>query len=330
MVSFPANTDWIPIRFVRQQGQPMVEWCYLGRRRFTESFFESTLQHCMRLPFNMLFRRQTPVATLLEWQAMRPGLPPTGFIFHMSRCGSTLVSQMLAALPQNIVLSEASPIDEVLTAIRMAPAVPDTQRIEWLRAMVSALGQRRYPDERRLFIKFDCWHTQDLPLLRTAFPETPWIFVYRDPLEVMVSQMRARGVHLVPSPITCTRFGIDPSAAAQLTSEEYAARVLAAVLQAALDQATASGGLLVNYRQLPQAVTTSIADHFGVSWTAAETEHMQRVTQFNAKNPCLYFTADQDAKQRAITPAIAAATQRWLTPLYARLETLRAKSAATR
>jgi hypothetical protein len=302
----------------------MVEWCYLGRRRFTEPFFESTLQHCMRMPFNMLFRRQTPVETLLECQATRPGLRPTGFIFHMSRCGSTLVSQMLAALPQNIVLSEASPIDEVLTAIRVAQPMPDTRHIEWLRAMVSALGQRRYPDECRLFIKFDCWHTQDLPLLRAAFPKTPWIFVYRDPLEVMASQMRTRGIHLVPSPINCVRFGIDPSEAAQLTHEEYAARVLAAVLQAALDQESESGGgLLVNYLQLPQAVTTSIAAHFGVSWTAAETERMQRVAQFDAKNPCLYFTADQEEKQRAITPAIASAKERWLTPLYARLEVLR-------
>ena len=31
------------------------------------------------------------------------------FVFHVSRCGSTLVSQMLAAVPQHLVLSE--PVD---------------------------------------------------------------------------------------------------------------------------------------------------------------------------------------------------------------------------
>ena len=328
-MSFPANPDWIPVRLSWQQGQPVVEWCYLGRRRFTEPFFETTLQQVMRLPFNMLFRRQTPVEALLEWQTMRPGLPPTGFIFHMSRCGSTLVAQMLAALPQNIVLSEASPIDDVLTAIRVAPAVADTQRVEWLRAMVSALGQRRYPDERHLFIKFDCWHTQDLPLLRAAFPQTPWIFLYRDPLEVMVSQRKNCGHFLVPSQIESVRFGIDPRDAGQMPPEEYAARVLACMLPAALEHQSVGGGMLVNYRQLPQAVTTSIADHFGVSWTEAETERIHQVTQFDAKNPSLYFTADQQEKQGAVTEAIAAATQRWLTPLYERLESLRLTNDAT-
>ena len=36
---------------------------------------------------------------------------PSGFIFHMSRCGSTVISQMLAALAEHVVVSEAGPID---------------------------------------------------------------------------------------------------------------------------------------------------------------------------------------------------------------------------
>ena len=89
------------------------------------------------------------------------------------------------------------------------------------------------------------------------------------------------------------------------------------------DGAWSGGGLVVNYRQLPEAVTTSITDHFGVSWTADEIERMRRVTQFDAKNPSLCLTADHDAKRRAVTAAVTDATQRWLTPLHERLETLR-------
>ena len=321
-VSFPAALDWIPTRFFRQHHQWLVEWCYLERRRFTEPFFESTVQQCMYLPFNLLFRRRTPVEALLDWQAQQPGQPPTGFIFHMSRCGSTLVAQMLAALPQNIVLSEASPIDEVLSAKGDVPGVTETQRIAWLRAIVSALGQRRYPAERHLFIKFDCWHTAHVPLLRAAFPETPWIFLYRDPLEVMVSQMKCRGSYLATM-VDSTRYGIEWRDAVQMPPEEYNARVLATVLDAAIDHRTVAGGLLVDYRQLPAAVTTSIAAHFGVSWSAADIERMQRVAQFDAKTPSLYFTKDAPEKQRAVTESIAANTQRWLTPLYERLESLR-------
>ena len=47
------------------------------------------------------------MSDLLDQAAAEPGIDPTGFIFHLARCGSTLVSQMLAALPEHIVLSEA-------------------------------------------------------------------------------------------------------------------------------------------------------------------------------------------------------------------------------
>jgi hypothetical protein len=36
---------------------------------------------------------------------------PDGFVFHMSRCGSTLVAQMLAVVPDHVVVSEAEPLD---------------------------------------------------------------------------------------------------------------------------------------------------------------------------------------------------------------------------
>ena len=81
----------------------MVDWGCLGKERFTDPLFEQTIDVCLRHPFNLLFRHQTPIELLGEVAATFPMVPPSGFIFHLSRCGSTLVSQMLAALPQNIV-----------------------------------------------------------------------------------------------------------------------------------------------------------------------------------------------------------------------------------
>ena len=322
-MSFTASPDWMPIRFFRENGLPMVEWCYMDQRRFTEPFFDSTVDQCLRLPFNVLFRRQTPVESLVELQTTQPGVTPTGLIFHMTRCGSTLISQMLAANPRNIVLSEAVPIDEVLYDSPADRVVTDSDRISWLRAMVNALGQRRHPPQHRLFVKLDAWHIHHLPLLRAAFPRTPWIFLYRDPLEVMVSQMRFRARYLLPMPEYAARFGIEPNTAWQLPPEEYTARVLASILRAALDHRSVTGGMLVNYEQLPQAVTTSITSHFGVIWSAAETEPMERASQFNAKAPYMTFEHDRQQKQLAVTDAITASTQRWLTPLYEQLESLR-------
>ncbi len=107
---------WIPMRVYWHQARPMVDWGYLGERRFTDPFFEQTIGRCVRHPADLLFRHQTPLEFLGELAERRPGLTPTGFIFHLSRCGSTLISQMLAAAPKHVVISEASPIDAILRA----------------------------------------------------------------------------------------------------------------------------------------------------------------------------------------------------------------------
>src|SRR5712692_2993394 len=133
---------WITVRFYWREGQPMVDWCYLGRKRFADSFFEHTVNKLMALPFNLLFRQQTPISVLDDLHEARPGLKPTGFIFHMSRCGSTLITQMLAVLSGTVVISEARPLDSVLRAHFRSTQVTDKQRIAWFQWMVSALGQK--------------------------------------------------------------------------------------------------------------------------------------------------------------------------------------------
>src|SRR5688572_16934434 len=93
--------DWVPIRVYRRGSETMVDWCYAGSMRFTQPFFEDTVQQMFRRPFSLLFRHQTSFEFLGKLCDSQSGLTPTGFIFHMSRCGSTLVAQMLAALERN-------------------------------------------------------------------------------------------------------------------------------------------------------------------------------------------------------------------------------------
>src|SRR5438132_1508864 len=167
---------WIPLRLYWRDERPMVDWCYLGRRRFDASFFEQTVNKCMGLPFNLLFRHQTPIEVLGSLDQVRPGLMPIGFIFHMSRSGSTLISRLFASLPRNIIISEARPIDFTLRSHPRRVAVTDEQRISWLRWIVSALAQPRIGNEEHFLIKFDAWNIVQLPLIRQAFPAVPWIF----------------------------------------------------------------------------------------------------------------------------------------------------------
>ncbi len=197
-MSIADLTGWTPIRIFWSHGRPCVDWCRLNPEPFVEPFFEQTLGRAMRNPAQLLFRRQTPVDLLETLAEEAPGVAPTGFIFHMSRCGSTLVAQMLAALRDSIVISEAPVIDQTLGLHWRDPRIGCAQRIAWLRGVVHALGQRRHGDERRFFIKFDSWHVLELPLILEAFPDVPWIFLYRDPTEVLVSHTTERGSQMLP------------------------------------------------------------------------------------------------------------------------------------
>lgn len=314
--------DWAPIRVYRRDGRWAVDWCFLDGARFTAPFFDETIGSCLQRPFNLVFRRQTPIEALVDTQTAAPGIRPTGFIFHMSRCGSTLVSQMLAALPSNIMISEASVIESVLRAGLWDHSVTDAQRIAWLQGVISALGRPRTAQEQRLFIKFDSWHTVDLGLIRRAYPDVPWIFLYREPAEVLVSHRRQPGAQMVPGIVGPGWMGLDMTATAALSLDEYAVRVLATICQGALAHRD-DGGLFVNYRQLPEAVFAEIAGHFGATFDAAELDRMRRAAVYDAKAPSLLFTADTAAKQAAVTPAMRGLAEQQLGPLYAELEAVR-------
>ncbi len=314
---------WLPIRAPWQAGELYANWACFGARPLRDPFFEGDINRSLCHPFNRLFRYLTPVAKLAEWLNAHSHLRPHGLIFHMSRCGSTLVSQMLAALPSSIVVSEASPIDTVVQARLLQPDLSDDRQARWLESIIGALGQQRSGDERHYFIKLDCWHTVALPLFRRAFPAVPWVFLYRDPVEVLVSQLRMPGTQMLPLGIGPNLYGIERSYGPG-TAEDYYARVLAKVVEPVLQHYSAGGGLLVNYRQLPDALFTSILPHFGVTCSEADRAAMANAARFDAKMPGSAFAPDSEAKQQEATEAARAAAGRWLGEVYGLLEDLRA------
>jgi hypothetical protein len=310
---------WLPIGVSWRDGIPWIDWCLAGRERFLEPFFDQTVSRLVSRPFNRVFRRQTDVDVLQDWADRRPGLPPDGFIFHMSRCGSTLVAQMLAARTDSIVLSEAAPFDAML---RPPATIPQQQHIRWLRALVSAMGQPRIGTERHFFIKLDCWHILDLSLIRRAFPSVPWMFLYREPRQVMASHLRQRGVQTVPALVDPLLFGIEPDAALTMPGAEYCARVLGRLCAAA---AGAPGGGLVNYRQLPDAVFETILPWFGLprlGVPVADDMHaaMQQAARRYSKAPDRSFSAANEAAAIPADGPAEAAVVAFLDEPYRALE----------
>jgi gluconate kinase len=314
---------WLPIRVFWREGEGWVDWCHFGERRLTEPFFRDSAAAALRKPFNQAFRRETPIDALREWRERSPGLPPTAFVYHASRCGSTLVAQMLAALETHIVVSEPPMLDAILRARYIAAACDEETQVEWLRGLVSALAQPRN-GASRFVVKLDAWNVFERALMRKAFPDTPWVYLYRDPLEIAVSQVRERGAYMIPGMLGPSLDIFEGHDVLDMPGEEFIARVLGKMFEAGHTGCTAEDGMALHYSELPSAMWTSCRNLFGIRDDAPTREALQAAARWNAKTPQLAFTADSERKQREATPELRTLIDQWAAPAYRELERARA------
>jgi hypothetical protein len=316
--------DYIPARLNWANSVPSVDWVYCDETRYREAFFESTLDDAMRRPFNLLFRHTTPIDFLLQWAELSPGIQPSGLIYHVSRCGSTLLSSLLAKLDEALVLSEPSPLDAVVKARMRNPNIPEETQVQWLRGMVSALGQRKEPGQTKLFIKLDAWHLLFHGVISKAFPNTPALFLYRDPVEVMASTIKQRASFLVPNALSSALFNVPLTDAIQMPQEEFCARALAQFYQVGLELSQAGKVIPLNYTEMPDAVWTTAARHFNLELSAEQIAMLKAHSNCHPKNRGI-FEPDSEQKRNEATALTRECCDRFLYPSYWQLEELRAK-----
>jgi hypothetical protein len=317
MTRWPGR-NWLPSAIVQSPGQLGLDWLHFGDAPLHEPFYQMSVQRARRLPINSLLRVCTPLSLLAG--PLPADAAPDGLIFHMSRCGSTLVSQMLAAMPGSVVISEAAALDTVVQLAHSHLEVPLDQRIALLRGMAAALGRNRSGNRRQYVIKTDSWHSLALPLFRAAFPDTPWIFQFRNPVEVMVSQMREPGSQTVPDERWAQLYGIDDPLS--LPRETYVARVLHRVARAAADNADIGGAIFVDYAELPGAVEQRILPHFGIVPSPEASRALHEAARWNAKTPSFAFESDVEEKRRSAGERVQDATAAHLGSLHRELTAL--------
>ncbi|WP_260580716.1 hypothetical protein [Sphingopyxis sp. PET50] len=308
--------QWLPVELKDFQGAIVVEWLHFAGLPLTDPFFDDTWRKVQHLPFNRLMRCATPLSAI---DAFADAPAPDGLVFHMSRCGSTLAGQMLGAEPSHIVAAEPPVVDTVIQLVGQGILPPAT-----IHAMAGAVMRDRTGQARHRFIKVDAWHALVLPLLRGVWPGTPWTFLYRDPVEVLVSQQRWPGMHVRPGVIPLAAYGVDPAEGA--AAGHYAAWILDRICASAL-AAIDGHGLLVNYDQLPGALTDAVLPHFGIAPGPDALARIAAAGGRYSKAPTRAFTGDSEAKQRAASPELRAAAAPLLAT-YARLEERRAAAMA--
>jgi hypothetical protein len=289
---------WTPYRAAWLGDDMIVDWCHHGAARFTEPFYYETVVRAFTRPFNQLFQRRTLADDLCR---APPGLKPSGFIFHMSRCGSTLLGQALARNPVNVVVSEAAPIRNILQAPFYRPVSPERQE-QWLHGVVNAFGQKRFPQERNFFVKFLAADVLDLPLISKVFPDVPWVFLYRDPLEILASQRALGGADTMKGAIPPQRVGLTPEDLQDMPHEAYLCQVMAAFGQAALAGRRPGLSLMIEYSDLERALFDVIPAHFGFAPDEESRLATQAALAQNSKRPTTGFSDDSAIKRAAAAP----------------------------
>jgi len=291
----------VPNRLVSDAGALLVEWRAGDGGRFGEPFFEETLAR---------YRRDGGALTTTPLAALEAGgADPAALVFHVSRCGSTLVSRMLAALPGHLAVSEAPIFDDLLRQ----DVGDEGRRIRLLRGAAEAMVASQAEQTDRLFIKLDCWHIFHLDLLRRAFPTAALLFVHRDPVEVAVSLMRMPGLTLVRGVVTPVQLGLTVDARNALAREENVAAILGAFFREAAAHREALTS--IPYADLPGVLLDSVPD---LTLSADDRALMLAAAGRDAKSPGQTFTPDAATKRAEADPAVLEAVARLAEPQYRR------------
>jgi hypothetical protein len=308
--------------------------------------------HCQHHPYKMelkkvvaLARRRDAQVAAQEDLVVPKVLNLTGVVFHESRCGSTLVANALIGMnpTQHRTYSESTP-----PAVAIKSVCGETYQLcsvdqaSWvLRDVMYLMSRSNDPLEERVFFKFQSVTTRNLPVFLKAFPDVPWIFVYRDPVQVMMSHIRdgidrancVRGRQRPPRIVQdiVQRRGTDlegrPLNLQSMPGEYFCAAHLASITESALsalqddpDEVAKHRGIPVRYDDLPEILYQEILpNHWGVTVSPEEVENILQVSGKYAKgrgNRAGDFQGDSEQKEEEASTLVKQAAELFLKPSF--------------
>ncbi|MBV6416955.1 MAG: hypothetical protein CMLOHMNK_01573 [Steroidobacteraceae bacterium] len=245
-----------------------------------------------------------------------PGSGPAGIIFHVARCGSTLVSQLLKLQGGCAVYAEPPPVNEIL---RPPQPWPHARMVAALRSLGAAFAAHA---ARPYVLKLTSWNTLHCDLLTEAFPDSPWVLCLRDPVEVCVSLLQRPPGWLLGTDEMSRRFAtiVDPQNRSR-SNEELVARTYAAFCDSVV-RLDPGKGRLVEYAELPGATWGDVAPHFSLPVSEVARDRMAQAATRHAKAPVTSttpFSGDAATKQAAASAELRRAVDEIARPALARL-----------
>lgn len=283
-------SNWIPYKLVEKDNEVFFEWIYLGDIKFQDPFFDETISRCKSHKSNSkMIKVLSTAENLIEWSNEIESVPLKALVFHVSRCGSTMLSQCLATSSENIMVSEGPIIDEILRSDYFDPE----KKTLLLKSVLKFLGQKRFTEQKNLILKLDAWHIFKADFLRSIFPKLPFALLYRNPNEVLKSHQKLAGMHMVPNVISPSVFGITVQEIEETDFQQYGALVLEKYFQGFLDFYESDHNVtILNYNEGMKNAIEKFISFIHVHYADEELEKMFERLKKHSKNEGVVFTGD--------------------------------------
>lgn len=283
--------NWIPVKLIEKDNEIYFEWIYLANLKLADPFFDESIAKCKSHAYNSKqFKVVSTVENLIDWSNEFISIELKSLVFHVSRCGSTMLSQSLATSSENIMISEAPIIDQILRSDLFSLE----KKTSLIQAVLKLLGQKRFPEQKHLIIKLDAWHIFKSAYLRSIFTDIPFALLYRNPTEVLKSHQKMMGMHMVPNLLPSQIFGISVKEVHDLSFQQYGGLVLEKYFQGFLDfYEMDQNVVMLNYNEGMRAVVEKFVSFINVQYSNGELEKMYDRLKRHSKNESAVFAGDQ-------------------------------------
>lgn len=253
---------------------------------------------------------------------------PTGFVFHMSKCGSTLMSKVLDQPETQMIIKEATPLHEnlwqYLTNDWQEPVAPTAENLRLIRNLIQLLGRPRLPNQKSYYVRFRSWGIAFVEIIQQAFPDTPSLFMYREPVKVMASILNkpTTGLpRLNDSGAAAFITGCSRQELSEMDALDYFTSFYKQYLHLSLTKM--KNTYYLNYRQMnKQNIDKILRVSYGYAATESDLSLMQAQFDTYSKDDTgtVRFISDNKEKQKQVTPQMRTASEKYLLDMYQQLE----------
>ena len=277
---------WLPYRY--QPKRQLINWL-IPFGHATEPFQDEYISRCRQHLINQILQPCTTPEFALQQAEKLEEVKPAGFIFHLSRCGSTLISGCLSELESTCIFSESPLLTEMLLDNKLSLV----QQKLFLRSFIN-LKAAAFSNRPHMIIKWNAWDIFRWEIIRELYPQVPVIFLVRDPVEILASHQRSAGRHMAGDISLTNLHPVFGRVSDEQTLLAWRTDVLGALL-GEMDMFKQDNAILrLDYKQVDLQGILKICEHLGVCPALEKFTH--RLT-LHSKTPQVVFSSDVQIKQ---------------------------------